>query len=90
MAATKTSTTYPIDSTQTDTVGLQKKAIAQAVSCALVAGAAAAPLQAQELEEIVVTATKRAESVMDVPLAITAMSGQPPGFTRSLWKMAII
>ena len=76
MAATTTSTTHSIDSTQTDNVGPQKKAIAQAVSCALVAGAAAAPLQAQELEEIVVTATKRAESVMDVPLAITAMSGQ--------------
>jgi iron complex outermembrane receptor protein len=54
----------------------EQKAVARAVSCALVAGAAAAPLQAQELEEIVVTATKRAESVMDVPLAITAMSGE--------------
>lgn len=54
----------------------EKKAIAQAVSLALVAGAASAPLQAQQLEEIVVTATKRAESVMDVPLAITAMSGE--------------
>lgn len=49
--------------------------LAQAVSFALVAGVAAAPVAAQELEEIVVTATKRAESVMDVPLAITALSG---------------
>ena len=49
--------------------------LAQAVSFALVAGVAAAPVAAQELEEIVVTATKRAESIMDVPLAITAMSG---------------
>ena len=30
---------------------------------------------AQTLEEVVVTATKRQESVMDVPLAITALSG---------------
>jgi iron complex outermembrane receptor protein len=52
--------------------------LAQAVSTALLAGVAAGPLLAQDLaiEEIIVTATKRAESVMDVPLAITAMSGQ--------------
>jgi iron complex outermembrane receptor protein len=45
---------------------------------ALLAGAAAGPLFAQDLaiEEIIVTATKRAESVMDVPLAITAISGE--------------
>jgi len=43
-------------------------AISAAVS---VAGAA----QAQVLEEVTVTATKREESVMDVPLAITALSG---------------
>jgi len=52
--------------------------VAQAVSVALLAGAAAGPLFAQDLaiEEIIVTATKRAESVMDVPLAITAISGE--------------
>ncbi len=52
--------------------------LAQAVSTALIAGVASSPLLAQELalEEIIVTATKRAESVMDVPLAITAMSGE--------------
>lgn len=54
--------------------GPQSSSVAQAVSLALVAGVASAPAAAQ-LEEIVVTATKRAESVMDVPLAITAMSG---------------
>ena len=32
-------------------------------------------VSAQELEEVVVTATKKAESVQDVPLAITALSG---------------
>ena len=51
--------------------------LAQAVSAALVAGAASNSLLAQELEleEIIVTATKRAESVMDVPVAIQALSG---------------
>ena len=42
-----------------------------AVSAALVA----TPSFAQTLEEVVVTATKRSESVQDVPLAITALSG---------------
>ncbi len=51
--------------------------VAQAVALAIVAGVAAGPALAQEvLEEITVTATKRAESVMDVPLAISAMSGE--------------
>ena len=76
MAATTTDTSNHSHLTHADPIQPQKKAVAQAVSFALVAGAAAAPLQAQELEEIVVTATKRAESVMDVPLAITAMSGE--------------
>lgn len=48
-----------------------RRCLAAAVSAALVAGAA----QAQQLEEVIVTATKRAESVMDVPLAVTALSG---------------
>ena len=45
---------------------------------ALIASVAPGPLLAQDLvlDEITVTATKRAESVMDVPLAITAMSGE--------------
>ena len=56
----------------------RRTAVAQAVAVAIVAGVSAGPLLAQErvLEEITVTATKRAESVMDVPLAITAMSGE--------------
>ena len=49
--------------------------LAQAVSTALIASVASGPLLAQELEEIIVTATKREESVMDVPLAIQALSG---------------
>ncbi|MEE4109956.1 MAG: TonB-dependent receptor plug domain-containing protein, partial [Halieaceae bacterium] len=49
--------------------------LAQAVSMALFAGTAASPLSAQQLEEVVVTATKRAESVLDVSLSMTAMTG---------------
>ena len=41
----------------------------------MVAGSAAAPAMGAQLEEIVVTATKREESVMDVPLAVQALSG---------------
>lgn len=50
--------------------------LAHAVSTALIAGVASGPVLAQELDEVIVTATKRAESVMDVPLAITALSGE--------------
>jgi iron complex outermembrane receptor protein len=55
----------------------QRTAVAQAITVALVAGVAPGTLLAQDdaLDEITVTATKRAESVMDVPLAITAISG---------------
>jgi iron complex outermembrane receptor protein len=57
---------------------LQRSALSQAVTIALVIGGApgVALAQAGELEEITVTATKRAESIMDVPLAISAMSGE--------------
>ena len=53
-------------------------AVAQAVSIALIASIAPGPLFAQDqpLDEIIVSATKRAESVMDVPIAITAMTGE--------------
>ncbi len=56
----------------------QRTPLAQAISTALIASVASGSLLAQEraLEEIIVVATKRAESVMDVPLAITAMSGE--------------
>ncbi|MYH16872.1 MAG: TonB-dependent receptor [Gammaproteobacteria bacterium] len=48
---------------------------------AAVALASAAPLaQAQVIEEVLVTATKRDESAQDVPLAITVLTGE---FTRS-------
>jgi iron complex outermembrane receptor protein len=55
----------------------ERSAVAKAVSVAIIAGVAPGPLLAQSgaLDEVVVTATKREESLMDVPLAITAMSG---------------
>ena len=55
----------------------ERSAVAQAVSVAIIASLAPGPLLAQSggLEEVIVTATKREESLMDVPLAITAMSG---------------
>lgn len=49
--------------------------VAVAVSAALVMSSALTPAAAQQLEEIIVTATKRAESVMDVPIAVQALSG---------------
>ena len=54
----------------------KRKAITVAVRTAILTTALAAPpVVAQELEEVIVTATKRQESVQDVPLAITALSG---------------
>lgn len=53
----------------------QRSRMAQAVSVAVLACATAPPLSAQQLEEVIVTATKRAESVLDVPIAMTVMTG---------------
>ncbi len=55
---------------------LRKQRLAAAVSAVVMAAALPGKAGAQMLEEVVVTATKRAESVMDVPLAITAISGK--------------
>ena len=51
----------------------QRTTLASAVSAALLASTWTA--SAQEIDEVIVTATKRSESVQDVPLAITAVSG---------------
>ncbi len=52
----------------------KKTALAQGVSAAVIASVAA-PATAQQIEEVIVTATKREESIQDVPLAITAFTG---------------
>ena len=49
----------------------------RAITCALYSGAVATPAMAQEvLEELVVTATKRAESMQDIPIAVQAMGAE--------------
>ena len=50
-------------------------AVSTAVSAAIVATAMSSSAVAQQIEEVIVTATKREESVQEVPLAITALTG---------------
>jgi len=59
----------------TESITFSKTLIAQSVSAALLATAAGGAA-AQEIEEVIVTATKRSENIQDVPLAITAMAGE--------------
>ena len=46
-----------------------------AILCALSASAISGAVHSQMLEEIIVTATKRAENAQDIAVAVTAMSG---------------
>lgn len=52
-----------------------RRYLALAVSAAVMLGAGSSAARAQQLEEVIVTATKRAQSVMDVPLSVQALSG---------------
>ncbi|MEP5569098.1 MAG: TonB-dependent receptor [Halioglobus sp.] len=54
----------------------KKNSMAKAVSAAVLTTTIATPAFSQSLEEVIVTATKRSESIQDVPLAITALSGE--------------
>jgi len=55
----------------------QRSKVSQAVLCAISAGAVWGTANAQAvIEEVVVTATKREESLQDVPIAVTALTGQ--------------
>ncbi len=57
----------------------RRTALSKAVAAAVMASAGAAPVVSQDLmrlEEIIVTATKRSQTVQNVPLAISAFSGE--------------
>lgn len=55
----------------------KKSKVSEAVFLAISASALSATAQAQSaIEEVVVTATKREESLQDVPIAVTALTGQ--------------
>ncbi|MFC6979282.1 TonB-dependent receptor [Microbulbifer taiwanensis] len=51
------------------------KPLAAAISLGLIAEIPAAALAAPVVEEVVVTATKRAESIQDVPISVSAFTG---------------
>ena len=60
--------------------GEMKTIIVSVLALGLAVSAAAASAQSESdggLEEIVVTAQKREQNIMDVPVAITAISGHP-------------
>lgn len=63
------------------TSGIRVTPIAAAVAAAIASASSPVYAESQTIEEIVVTATKRSESLSDVPLAITALSGD---FTKDV------
>lgn len=56
---------------------MASKQLTKAITCTLYSGAFVGSVSAQEvLEELVVTATKRAESMQDIPIAVQAMGAE--------------
>lgn len=55
-------------------ITFRRTALAQSISAVVLTSVAGTGV-AQEIEEVIVTATKREESIQDVPLAITAFTG---------------
>ncbi len=55
---------------------LKRNKVHDAVLFALSTGALTTAVSAQEIEEVIVTATKRAESMQDIPLAVQAMGAE--------------
>lgn len=54
---------------------MSKRAIfSVAALCATIAGSSMATAQEAAIEEIIVTARKRAESLQEIPLSVTALS----------------
>lgn len=55
----------------------KRSKVSQAVLCAISAGTISVTASAQQsIEEVIVTATKREESLQDVPIAVTALTGE--------------
>ena len=54
---------------------MNKKSFLTASTLALAISAATTAVYSAELEEIIVTAQKRAESLQDVPISMSALSG---------------
>ena len=52
-----------------------QNSFSKALLCTAISAAFAAPLQALQLEEVTVTARKKTESIQDVPVAVTAITG---------------
>ena len=66
----------PSDLRTDDMKAIMKKTLIIRAVAAAVAGTVSLPLAAQQLEEVLVTATKRSESLQDVPMSISVMSGR--------------
>ncbi len=74
----------PLGQRLSNPVPTHRSRLSTAVAAAVMASAGTAPAVAQDLmrlEEIIVTATKRSQTVQDVPLAISAFSGD---FSRAV------
>lgn len=68
MTTSTTQTNHPSPS-------FKKTLLAQSISAAVISSVAGTAVGQEALDEVVVTATKRQESIQDVPLAITAFTG---------------
>ena len=55
---------------------MQTKILLKSVICAAVSAAVTLPAYSRQLEEVVVTARKKEENIQDVPVAVTAISGE--------------
>jgi iron complex outermembrane receptor protein len=63
-------------SNTSELIPYQRKAIAVAISTAIVGTGSAQAQTESVLEEIIVTATKRSESLQDIPMSVTAFTDE--------------